>query len=69
MEGFFLSLNDFIWLILLFFLKFNKKVHYYDFRKLIKDTTTYSRAFGDLSFNRSVILCGPDGRISRFYHK
>jgi hypothetical protein len=25
MEGFFMSLDDFIWLILLFILKFNKK--------------------------------------------
>jgi len=58
MEGFFIHLNDLIWLYFNFILKFNIKSSNMISEKLIKGQLLIAEPsiIGDLSFNRSVIL-------------
>jgi putative transcriptional regulator len=58
MEGFFIHLNDLIWLYFNFIVKFNRKRSIMISEKLIKGQLLIAEPSitGDLSFNRSVIL-------------
>jgi putative transcriptional regulator len=58
MEGFFIHLNDLIWLYFNFILKFNRKRSIMISEKLTKGQLLIAEPSitGDLSFNRSVIL-------------
>ncbi|EIA10626.1 putative transcriptional regulator [Flavobacterium frigoris PS1] len=74
MEGFFIHLNDLIWLYFNFILKFIRKSSIMISEKLIKGQLLIAEPsiIGDLSFNRSVILLADhdkDGSVGFIINK